>query len=405
MALPYVPTTWKSGDLVSSTRLNKLEGGVKENSDAIVTNTADISQLKSQIEEMTAPSKNLLPQATNTATVNLVTATYDHGVITLSGTSTGTGGRLTSIISFKLPAGTYTFSTDNTDVQWFLEVGSSIIAQLQAYALAATFTLNAETSVYIGTNVTSGITYNTSAHLQLEVGSEATRWEKPGFVINENLITSVDAVPTWFDNIVCIGDSLTASLVYTSASATRQAKATYPQALAKITGTTVTSIANSGYSAKQWWAAHSSEIVSATNQLAIIYLGTNGGFTDTLATDAPPDTDPSTWDDTTDTGCLALIINAYQTVGAKIVLVKLYASSGNIDTSNKVLTDCANRFHTGLVENKRLGDALYHYWPNLSGTNTVHYNDIGYSVFAAQLAKNIVNMNSKYLKYLIPSAT
>lgn len=52
MALPYVPTVWQSGDLVSSTRLNKLEGGVKENSDAIVTNTSDIGQLKSQITDI-----------------------------------------------------------------------------------------------------------------------------------------------------------------------------------------------------------------------------------------------------------------------------------------------------------------------------------------------------------------
>lgn len=46
MALPYVPTEWKSGDIVSSARLNKLEGGVKENSDAIVENTSDINNLK-----------------------------------------------------------------------------------------------------------------------------------------------------------------------------------------------------------------------------------------------------------------------------------------------------------------------------------------------------------------------
>ena len=52
MALPYVPTEWKSGDLVSSARLNKLEGGVKENSDAIVENTRDINNLKSEIDDI-----------------------------------------------------------------------------------------------------------------------------------------------------------------------------------------------------------------------------------------------------------------------------------------------------------------------------------------------------------------
>lgn len=52
MALPYIPTTWLSGDIVSSARLNKLEGGVKENSDAILENTADVNTLKSQINEV-----------------------------------------------------------------------------------------------------------------------------------------------------------------------------------------------------------------------------------------------------------------------------------------------------------------------------------------------------------------
>lgn len=54
MALPYVPTNWLSGDIVSSARLNKLEGGVKENSDAILGNTADINDLKSEINEVEA---------------------------------------------------------------------------------------------------------------------------------------------------------------------------------------------------------------------------------------------------------------------------------------------------------------------------------------------------------------
>ena len=52
MALPYVPTNWLSGDIVSSARLNKLEGGVKENSDAIVENTSDINNLKSEIDDL-----------------------------------------------------------------------------------------------------------------------------------------------------------------------------------------------------------------------------------------------------------------------------------------------------------------------------------------------------------------
>ena len=239
------------------------------------------------------------------------------------------------------------------------------------------------------------------------------QWYKFAFTsdINQAIESAVEqskhlSVLHCFDNIVCCGDSLTYSQVYTGSSTNRQAHITYPMALGKITGVPTIGIATPGYTAINWWTNYETNIVANNNQLAIIYLGTNGGFTDTLSTDAPINTDPSNWANT-NTGCLAKIVSKWISVGAKVCLVKCYATSGTDDSdianTNKVITDVAERFGCGLAENNKLTDNVYHYWPNLEGINSVHYNDFGYSAFAEQLSNNIANMNKNYLKYLIPA--
>ena len=213
---------------------------------------------------------------------------------------------------------------------------------------------------------------------------------------------SVYGVLQMFDNITCCGDSLTYSQVYTGASGSRQAHVTYPEALEKITGTSVTAYASAGYDSINWWNAYESNIVSKDNQCAIIYLGTNHGFTDTLDTDAPTGTDYTTWADTT-TGCLAKMVAKFQSVGARVILVKCYATSGDsLSVTNSVIKAVADRFHCGLVENSKLSDNAYHYYPDLSGVNPIHYNDIGYSAFANYLNSQIANMDKNYLKFIIP---
>lgn len=205
-----------------------------------------------------------------------------------------------------------------------------------------------------------------------------------------------------FDNIVCCGDSLTACYVYTGVGTYRIAHKTYPQMLAEYTGATVSALANGGLSASDWWNDYNSNIVSATNQLAIIYLGTNGGLTDTLDADAPA-ADPYTDWATTNTGSYAKIIAKYQSVGAKVLLVKVYASSGDVDTTNDVIEQCATRFHCGIVENDGFNKFSLHAYPDLSGDGGVHYNDLGYAVFTNQLIQNAGLMDSNYQKYIIPT--
>lgn len=239
-------------------------------------------------------------------------------------------------------------------------------------------------------------------------GNRTTSWSSwKQFATMSDLPDSVQPnVLTMFDNITCCGDSLTYSQVYTGAATSRQAYVTYPEALEKTLGTPVTMKATPGYTAINWVNAYLAGVTEKTNQVAIIYLGTNGGFTDTLDTDAPSDADPSTWADT-NTGSLAKIINKFQSVGSKVILVKCYATSGtgsaDLTNTNTLIQKAAARFGCGLVENEYLGDNAYHYYPDLSGTNATHYNDIGYNAFAAQLINEIAAMQPNYMKYLIPS--
>ena len=452
-------------------------------------------------------SDNLLPIPGNTMTINNVSVTYENGTLKGLGTANASGGRLYKLKTFTLPAGTYTFKRNNTQMDVFIEDNSTnaIIAQLSAPNTSTTFTLAAETTLYIGINTVNTTAYNFSYDLtvyegtsDLEVirplsaedivlgrkvddiesrtvlampsnggisdandavinriyliidygsvdnlpipqsgtlfsfsrneatmmqiyatasknvffrinwGNRTTSWSSwKQFATMDDLPSSVRPnILTMFENITCCGDSLTYSQVYTGAATSRQAYVTYPEALEKSLGTPVSAMATPGYTAINWVNAYLSSITAKTNQVAIIYLGTNGGFTDTLDTDAPSDADPSTWADT-NTGSLAKIIAAFQNVGAKVILVKCYATSGtgssDLTNTNTLIQKAAARFGCGLAENTYLSDNVYHYYPDLSGTNGTHYNDIGYNAFAAQLINEIAAMNPNYMKYLIPS--
>lgn len=207
-----------------------------------------------------------------------------------------------------------------------------------------------------------------------------------------------------FSNIVCIGDSLTYSQVYTSDNTSRQAYRTYPQVLGKLCGSdSVESFAIGGITASQSWANYNVSVTSKTNALAIIYLGTNGGLTDTLATDADPNADPSTWSDT-NTGCYAKWINLLQSLGYKILLIKISDGGGDsLATTNDVIGQIASRFGCAVVDAFKNTAYKYHYYPDLSGRNSVHYNDLGYAWFASALIEKVQKLPSDVLKYIIPA--
>lgn len=207
-----------------------------------------------------------------------------------------------------------------------------------------------------------------------------------------------------FDNVVCIGDSLTYSQVYTAASQSRQAKRPYPKVLAKLCNFDSYEIfAIAGDDATENWERYKNSVTAKSNGLAIVYLGTNGGLTDTLDTDAPANTDPSTWA-STNTGSYAKWVDKLKTLGYKILLIKPWAGGGSDLTTTKLVIDkVGTRFGCAVLEDFHTTEAKYHYYPDLSGSNSLHYNDLGYAWFTSELIRHVSELASSQAKYLIPN--
>lgn len=204
-----------------------------------------------------------------------------------------------------------------------------------------------------------------------------------------------------FKNITCIGDSLTYSQVYTGASASRQAYNPYPAVLAKRCGATETILATPGDTATQAWDRNGANIVQKDAQLTLVYLGTNGGLTDTMDNDMVGD-DYTQWANT-NTGNYGKIIAKSIAVGSRVVLIKVHSSSGGVAVTNTVIEQMAARFNVPVIGNAYLRGTKYHSYPDGSGTNGTHYNDFGYAVFADCVINSISKLPAEDAVKIIPT--
>lgn len=202
-----------------------------------------------------------------------------------------------------------------------------------------------------------------------------------------------------FKNITCIGDSLTYSAVYVNQSTSRQAFVPYPKVLENKTGCISENLGVSGINSLNWWLNHQNEIVAKDAQLAIIYLGTNGGLTDTIDSDCPGD-DYTQWADT-NTGAYAKIIAKLQSVNSRVLLVKCYAGP-SVPTTNIVIGKMATKFNVAVIDPINLTNDLYHLFPDGTGKNSVHLNDFGYTYFADRLITRVMNMSDELKARILP---
>ena len=191
-----------------------------------------------------------------------------------------------------------------------------------------------------------------------------------------------------YNKIVCCGDSITWGAVYTAASTVRQAYKPYPAVLQSLTGTETQNLGASGDSASDWWHRYNDKLEQ--DALYIVFLGTNGGLTDTISTDCPG-TDPLHFSDT-NTGNYGKILQRIKNLGKKAVLIHVYAASGStVAITNSVINQFGQRFSFPVIE---LGSErtmpIYHYYPDGTGSNVVHFNDYGYCWEANEI-NNLVN--------------
>jgi len=268
---------------------------------------------------------------------------------------------------------------------------SSSISNLPAAASFACFTFMSSNTVRLQILFTQdGVIYMRS--------SWGTTW-KPWLNLSWKYESYGENPLMAFSNILCIGDSLTYSQVWTASNAARQAYKPYPKILADLCGADYEILAYPGDSASDAWARNGSNIVAKTNALAIVYLGTNEGLTDTLAEDAPENTSYTTWADT-NTGCYAKWVAKLQENGYKVMLVGVF--SGDVATTNSVIQQIATRFGCAYLPSYRNTDLKYHYWPNLQGSNNGHYNDLGYAWFASVMPYKVSQLDDDNLKYIVP---
>lgn len=355
-------------------------------------------------------SANLLPEESQRGSIaNGITYTYSNGILKLRGTAGANFAHSQPLTpEFSLNAGTYTLSISYGDARilnvYVLDSNTSaILAHASNVSEEVLFTVDTNTTCVISVNLSNGSTYNYDVNIQVENGNKQTEFHEPSWqsAKDYNARERYNILRA-FSNLICVGDSLTYGAVYTDGNNYRQAYKNYPTILGNIVGADVTTFASPGYSAIQWWNDYNDDIIAKNNGLALVYLGTNGGLTDTLENDAPQNTSPDTWA-TTNTGSYAKIVQKFINSGYKIILIKCYYTSGDIDTTNKVIAEIADRFKCGLIENEYMGNISLHIAPDGINANRIHYNDLGYAAFADQIINNVYNMSETYKKYLIHS--
>lgn len=218
--------------------------------------------------------------------------------------------------------------------------------------------------------------------------------EKVSYIIDSSDNTT--DIIGMYDKVICFGDSLTFSQVYYGPgnSDQRQAFSTYPQILAKLCGIESEQYAVPGDTPKSWWERYYNTAFD-DNGLYIVFLGTNGGLTDTIATDCPG-TDISNYADTA-TGYYGRILQSIANTGNYAVLIKIFGGGGESkETTNSVIEQFGTRYNFPVidVESTERTDRNYHYYPDKSGYNALHFNDLGYAWLANTVKQRINNLTT-----------
>lgn len=182
-AHPEATTTVQDGAITYAKLDTNLKGEVDQ-----------ISELKSALNEITEVSSNLFKFLNITQTVNGVAITTDSdNNVTFNGTATSNGGRLNAFTDdFVLTAGTYTIGqiiTDEASASSLTRAaislqyrgsGSNVIATVSSPSTPVTFTLDSDTTCYVGFNLTNSYVYNNvKMAVMLNEGATLKEYESP----------------------------------------------------------------------------------------------------------------------------------------------------------------------------------------------------------------------------------
>ena len=166
----------------------------KADADDVESLAEDIADLKEDLGEVTKTSSNLFRFLDTSKTVNDVSITTDaDNNVTFNGTASSNGGRLTAFTDdFVLEAGTYTIGQIVTDEATESALtrcavslqkrtsGTNVIATVSSPNSPVTFTLDSDTTCYVGFNLTNAYVYNNvKMAVMLNEGTTLKEYESP----------------------------------------------------------------------------------------------------------------------------------------------------------------------------------------------------------------------------------
>ena len=193
-----------------------------------------------------------------------------------------------------------------------------------------------------------------------------------------------------FDKVVFIGDSLTNGSTYTSDSTSYLNYYNIERYLSKIWNIDDYSIiAHGGYNASEWWDRYKDDIVDE-NCLYIVWLGTNDGLTDTVATDCAGD--DYTQFANTNTGNYGKIVGKIKSLNnTKVILLNTFRNHSSTVDTNEAISDIATKYSCPVVNTNLdiVRSSGYHTAYN-GYFNAIHFNSQGHSLIA-----NLINEQIK----------
>jgi lysophospholipase L1-like esterase len=193
------------------------------------------------------------------------------------------------------------------------------------------------------------------------------------------------------NSVCCIGDSLTEG--YHFPDDIREDKS-YPKFIGQLCAWETENKGMSGITALGWWNTFKDTVDFTKYDAFIIYLGTNGGLTDTIEADTASG-DYNTFAQT-NTGGYCAICAKIRTVNpkAKIYVVKY----GNTTVSN-ITQSIADKYNCTVLV---VTDSTYYDLTNKKYHNdATHYNTLGYFCFAHSMAIQIEKYISEHLSEYI----
>lgn len=206
-----------------------------------------------------------------------------------------------------------------------------------------------------------------------------------------------------FQKAICIGDSITEGKVSDyPRKDTVVSRLSYPTQLAKMTGWDITNAGESGIKPQGWYENWLSKYNFVNFEIAIIYLGTNGGL-------VPSDMEVNG----TQTNYYCKIVEAIQTQNPNIILSLIVGSNlGNIvdEPTIEAIHAIGIKYNVPVIDTRspaydRLLQTYYHGYTRANPTvlDTTHMNALGYLAFARYIFNKLMEYFSEN-KQLINNA-